>query len=133
MAVANDLVPFDLVQRTKSLNALVKVAKQEKQQYRTHHEQCYANTIRFLDMGIGDRHHVRDGNSLTQISDSRVHNKESRLRDRATFVTQLNAVRLASEPRHWYGAEGSAVRRTGRQDSPGRAGPELTAEVPQTI
>ena len=42
---------FDLVQRIKSLNALVKVAQQEKQQYRTHHEQCYANTIRSLDIG----------------------------------------------------------------------------------
>ena len=77
---------FDLVQRIKSLNALVKIAQQEKQQHTADQEQCYANTIRSLDSVIGYRHHVRDGNSLTQISDSRVPNKESRLRDRATFV-----------------------------------------------
>jgi hypothetical protein len=30
-------------------------------------EQCYANTIRSLDLAIGYRQHVREGNSLTQI------------------------------------------------------------------
>ena len=62
---------FDLLQRIESLNALVEVAQQEKKQYRAHYEQCYAYTIRSLDTGIGDRYHVRDGNSLTQISDRR--------------------------------------------------------------
>ena len=58
---------FDVIQRIKSLNALVKIAQEEKKQYRTHHEQCYANTIRSLDSAIRYRRHVREGNSLTQI------------------------------------------------------------------
>ena len=68
---------FDLVQRTKSLKALVKVAQQENEHSGTHHEQCYANTIGWLNMGIGDQHHVCDGNSLTQISDRRAPKKRS--------------------------------------------------------
>ena len=59
---------FDLVQRINSLNALVKITQEEKQQYRTHNEQCYANTIRSLDSAIGYRRHAREGNSLTQIA-----------------------------------------------------------------
>jgi hypothetical protein len=112
---------------------MVKVAQQEKHLYRTHYEQCYANTIRSLDTGIGDRHHVRDGNSLRQISDRRAPKKRPRLRGGATFVAQLNDVRLASEPGHWCGAKADAERRTGRQGSAGPAGLELTAEVPQAI
>ena len=59
---------FDVIQRIKSLNALEKVAQDEKQKCRSHHEQCHANTIRSLDFAIGYPWHAREGNSLTQIS-----------------------------------------------------------------
>jgi len=57
----------------------------------------------------------------------------SGLRCHATLVSQLNGVRLASKPGQWYVAKRSPVRRMGRQDSAGRAGPEFTGEVPQAI
>jgi len=44
----------------KSLNALVKIAEQEKEQHAADQEQCYANTMRSLDTVIGYRHHVRN-------------------------------------------------------------------------
>ena len=64
----------------------------------------------------------------------RVNQAGSKLRCRAaTLVSQLNGVRLASEPGQWYGAKRSPVRRMGRQDGAGRAGHEFTGEVPQAI
>jgi len=60
-------LPFDLVQRTESLNALVEVGQQQKQQHSADKEQCYANTIGSLDLAIGYWQHVREGNNLTQI------------------------------------------------------------------
>jgi hypothetical protein len=59
-------LPFDLVQSTESLNALVEVGQQQKQQHSTDQEQCYANTIRSLDLAIGYWQHVRE-RILTQI------------------------------------------------------------------
>jgi hypothetical protein len=53
-------VAFDLVQRVKSLNALVKIAQQENEQHTADQEQCYANTIRSLDTVIGCWRHVRN-------------------------------------------------------------------------
>ncbi|MGC2768395.1 MAG: hypothetical protein WB607_23025 [Candidatus Acidiferrum sp.] len=51
---------FDSAQRMESLNALVEIAQQDKQQHSSDQEQCNPNTIGSLDPVIGDRHHERE-------------------------------------------------------------------------
>jgi hypothetical protein len=79
------------------------------------------------------RHHVREGNNLTQIFEQPGPKMRSGLKGHATLVSQVNDARLASRASHWYGGDGDPARRTGSQDGAGGAGPELAGEVPQTI
>ena len=58
---------FHSSQSIKSLNALIELAEQEKQQHCAHHEHCYANTIRSLGTVIGYGDHLRNRNRLTQF------------------------------------------------------------------
>ena len=125
---------FDSVQRIESSNALVEIAQQDEQQHSSHQEQRYPNAIRSLDSAIGYRNHERERNSLTAKScNTFAPQKRSRLGGDVTLVSQLNGVRLGSEPGHWYGAKRRMTLGTGGQDRGGFAGPELTGETPQAI